>query len=226
MLTWTKQREPRRGGAPGLEQVVATAIALADEEGLDAVSMRRVATALHSGTASLYRILDSRDELIDRMVDVVLGRTPPPAMSGEWRDDLAAVARTRRGLLRSHPWLGTELAGRPALGPNALAHHDRAVAAASGLTGNMTLAASAVETLLAFVLGATARELAEAGIQRRSGLTELQWRATVEPYLRQALTSGNYPFLSRFLHEAEDFGADERFERGLTCLLTGIATLT
>jgi hypothetical protein len=89
-----------------------------------------------------------------------------------------------------------------------------------------TAASSAVETVLAYVLGTVARELAETRTQRRSGLTEKQWRACVAPYLQQALNSGSYPHLQRMVHEATDLDADERFERGLACVLTGLATWT
>src|SRR3954469_13370186 len=106
MAIWNQERPARRGSAPDLPEIVAAAVTLADEEGLDAVSLRRVATALRSGTASFYRVLDSRDELLDRMVDAVLGRHVPPEASGDWRADLTAVARNRRGMLTAHPWLG------------------------------------------------------------------------------------------------------------------------
>jgi AcrR family transcriptional regulator len=116
MTSWDRETAPRRGGAPDLAHIVASAITLADQEGLDGVSLRRVATALGSGTASFYRVLSSREELLDRMVDTVLGQHVPPEPSGDWHEDLAAVARNRRDMLDAHPWLGTELAGRPALG--------------------------------------------------------------------------------------------------------------
>jgi AcrR family transcriptional regulator len=226
MVIWGQERPPRRGNAPDLPEIVTTAVALADQEGLDAVSLRRVATALRSGTASFYRVLDSRDELLDRMVDTVLGRHIPPEASGDWRADLAAVARNRRAMLKAHPWLGTELAGRPAIGPHALTHHERAIGAAAGYADDPTAASSAVETVLAYVLGAAARELAETRTQRRSGLTEEQWRASVAPYLQHALNSGSYPHLQRMVREATNLDADERFERGLACVLAGLATWT
>jgi len=225
MVLWSQERPPRRGSAPDLPQIVEAAVALADQEGLAAVSLRRVAGALGSGTASFYRVLDSRDELLDRMVDAVLGRHLPPEATGDWRADLAAVARNRRTMLTAHPWLGTELAGRPAIGPHALLHLERALAAVAGYADDPTAASSAVETVLAYVLGAAARELAETHVRRRSGLTDEQWRASVAPYLQQALDGGDYPRLERMVHEAADLDAEERFERGLASVLAGLAAL-
>jgi AcrR family transcriptional regulator len=220
MPIWSKDPPPRRGGAPDLQRVVDTAIALADSEGLPAVSMRRVAAELRSGTASLYRILESREEILDRMIDAALGEASLPTLTGDWRTDLAAIARTRRLMLRRHPWLGLELAGRPAIGPHALRHHEHALAAGAGLADDPTSVGSAVETLLAYVLGAVVRETAEVRTRQRTGLTEAEWRAEVGPYLQQALD--DYPLLRRFVQDAADFDADERFERGLECVLDGM----
>ncbi|MFG2715395.1 TetR family transcriptional regulator [Streptomyces goshikiensis] len=72
---------------------VAATLAVADAEGLAAVSMRRVAGDLGSGTASLYRYITSRDELVDLMVDAAQGEDPLPESTEDWRADLGAVAR-------------------------------------------------------------------------------------------------------------------------------------
>jgi AcrR family transcriptional regulator len=226
MVIWSEEQPPRRGSAPAMSEIVTAAVALADREGLDAVSLRRMATVLGSGTASFYRVLGSRDELLERMVDAVLGRHLPPQASGDWRADLAAVARNRRSMLQAHPWLGPELAGRPAIGPHALIHHERALAAAASYREDPSVTSSAVETVLAYVLGAVAREMAETQTQRRSGLTEDQWRTAITPYLHQALNSGSYPHLERMVREATNLDAGERFEWGLACVLAGLATCT
>ncbi|WP_425726362.1 TetR/AcrR family transcriptional regulator C-terminal domain-containing protein [Gordonia sp. DT219] len=181
-----------------------------------------MAGALGSGTASFYRVLNNRDELLDRMVDAVLGEHIPPEPSGEWRTDLAAVARNRRTMLNAHPWLGTQLAGRPAIGANALTHYERALAAAGGYADDPTTNSSAVETILAYVLGATVRELAERQVRQRSGLTDVQWHASVAPYVQEVLDSGAYPRLNRMVREADDLDPDRRFERGLCCVLDGL----
>ena len=226
MTVWGHERPARRGGAPDLSQIVEAAVALADREGLETVSLRRIAATLGSGTASFYRVLDGRDELIERMVDDVLGRYLPPDPSGEWHADLLAVARNRRAMLNAHPWLGPELAGRPAIGPNALAHHERALAAAAGYADDPSIASGAVETVLGFVLGSTARELAETQTVGRSGLTAEQWRTSVASYLHEALNSGAYPHLRRMVRETRDVDPDKRFEYGLACIMAGLASRT
>jgi AcrR family transcriptional regulator len=205
-------------------QIVPVAIALADVEGMAAVSMRRVAAVLRSGTASLYRCINGREELLERMVDAVLGVDPHPPLSGSWRGDLTAFARQLRTLLRRHPWLGPQLAGRPTLGPNALARYEVALTSATSLTSDATASVSVVDTVMAYVLGATARELAEAEAQRRTGMTEPEWRASVGPYVQQIVQSGRYPQVARSVTEAEDLDHERRFEFGLACVLDGIAS--
>jgi AcrR family transcriptional regulator len=222
-LTWTKARGTRRGPAPDLTQIVRAAVAIADADGIEAVSMRRIAAALRSGTASLYRCIDGREELLDLMVDAVLGDDPHLPASADWRTDLTAFARQLRVLLRRHPWLAPQMAGRPTLGPHALAHHEFALTAAASLTADATSAVGVVDTVMAYVLGATAREMAEAETQRRTGMTEQQWRALVGPYVQQIVRSGRYPQLARAVREAEDLDHEQRFASGLACVLDGIA---
>ena len=73
---WTRPRPEPRRRAPGVDRYVAAALAVADAEGLAAVSMRRVAADLGSGTATLYRYITNRDELVDLMVDAAQGEGP------------------------------------------------------------------------------------------------------------------------------------------------------
>ncbi len=223
-LTWTKERGTRRGPAPDLTQIVRVTVALADAEGIQAVSMRRVAAALRSGTASLYRCIDGREELLELMVDAVLGDDPHPPLSGSWRVDLTAFARQLRVLLRRHPWLGPQITGRPTLGPHALCHYEFALTATTSLTTDATSATGVVDTVMAYVLGATARETAEAETQRRTGMTEQEWRASVGPYVQQIVQSGRYPQVARSVREAKDPDHEQRFEFGLACVLDGIAS--
>ncbi|WP_338767311.1 TetR/AcrR family transcriptional regulator [Nocardia vulneris] len=222
-LVWTKEQRAPSRRAPSVDRIVRTAVEIADREGLDAVSMRRVAAALASGTASLYRYVAGRDDLLDLMIDAVHGAAPVPALTGDWRTDLRAVAEHTRATLIRHPWLGTELTGRPALGANSLRLHDLALTAAGSFTRDITLAAAIVDTVQAYVSGAVAQQLAEEKAQRRTGLTEDQWQQSVAPYIRGVLDSGDYPEFARRVREATDPDAAQRFTFGLDCVLDGIA---
>ncbi|MEV5568526.1 TetR/AcrR family transcriptional regulator C-terminal domain-containing protein [Spirillospora sp. NPDC052269] len=222
-LVWTKERREPRRRAPSVERFVTRAVAIADAEGVDAVSMRRVAKDLGSGTASLYRYIAGRDELLDLMIDAVQGEDVPPEPSGDWRADLGVHARRMRAGLLRHPWLGTELTGRPALGPNSLRWYDAILAAAGTLTPDATLAALAVDTVTAYVLGAVGAENAELQASRRTGMTKDEWRASVGPYIREVVDGGEYPHFARRVVEAGDLPAERSFELGLACVLDGLA---
>ena len=96
-LTWTKVRAARRGPGPDVSRIVRAAIDLADAEGIEAVSMRRVAAAIGAGTMSLYRYVPKKEDLFDLMIDAVGGEYDLPAEpSGDPRADLT-------GLAASHP---------------------------------------------------------------------------------------------------------------------------
>lgn len=101
-------------------EITAAAVDLADREGLDAVSMRRVATLLGTGAASLYRYVATRDDLLDLMTDSTASEYQLPAPSGDWQADLLAVARQARQIMRRHPWLPALVISRPALGPHGI----------------------------------------------------------------------------------------------------------
>ncbi|MCC9309487.1 TetR/AcrR family transcriptional regulator [Kitasatospora sp. RB6PN24] len=100
-------------------EITAAALDLADREGLDAVSMRRVAALLGTGAASLYRYIATRDDLLDLMTDATGAEYDLPRPTGDWRADLLAVARQTRQIMRRHPWLPPLVITRPALGPHA-----------------------------------------------------------------------------------------------------------
>ena len=220
---WTRPRPEPRRRAPGVDQFVAAALAVADAEGLAAVSMRRVAGDLGSGTASLYRYITNRDELVDLMVDAVQGEHPLPESTEDWRTDLAAVAHGLRDTLLRHPWLAGEMTGRPSLGPNSLRRSEAALRAAVALTPDITLASQALGAVQAYVLGSVAAQQAGRLAEQRTGLTEEQWQHSVGPYITEVLAAGEHPMLARRVHEAEELDPDVGFAFGLDCVLDGLA---
>ncbi|MFG3166292.1 TetR/AcrR family transcriptional regulator C-terminal domain-containing protein [Streptomyces sp. NPDC048200] len=220
---WTRPRPEPRRRAPGVDQYVAAALAVADAEGLAAVSMRRVAGDLGSGTATLYRYITNRDELVDLMIDAAQGEDPLPEPTGEWRADLGTVARALRTTLLRHPWLAGELTGRPALGPNSLRRSESTLRAAVALTSDITLASQALGTVRAYVLGSVAAQQAVRRAEQRTGLSEEEWQRSVGPYITEVLAAGEHPMLARRIIEAEELDPDVEFAFGLDCVLDGLA---
>ena len=124
----------RRAGL-SREQIGATALKIADADGFDELSMRRIARELGAGTMSLYHYVRSKDELLALMWDAVIGEliVPDEELSGDWRDALSKIARATRRAFKNHPWI-FEAMGEPALaGPSGLKHFEQSLAAVSEL---------------------------------------------------------------------------------------------
>jgi AcrR family transcriptional regulator len=119
----------RRGPVPEyrLDQIASAATALADADGLVAVTTRAVAADLGTGPASLYRYVKTRDELIEAMIDQAHGEIDYQGIpSGDWSADLLALARGTRALYLRHPWLLETVESAQLAGPNTFAYLDRA----------------------------------------------------------------------------------------------------
>ncbi len=104
---WDERELPSRGPKPALsaEQIARAAIAVADAEGLDAVSMQRIAREVNVTTMALYRYFSSKEELIDRMIDSAGGRLPPRISGAQgWRQRLVEWTRACSSIYRDHPW--------------------------------------------------------------------------------------------------------------------------
>nr|QWQ57437.1 TetR family regulator [Streptomyces tsukubensis] len=119
-LLWDMSPRAVRGPRPGqtLDRIVGTAVRIADAHGLDAVSMRRIATELGIGTMSLYRYVAGKDELVDLMLDRC--RWTGDCADGpgaDWRTVLECLAREGLARCRLHPWLLRADRSRPKPGP-------------------------------------------------------------------------------------------------------------
>src|SRR3954454_4391471 len=103
---WGVRSPAAKGPRPGLrlERIVAAAGALADAEGLDAVSMNRVAKELGTGAMSLYRHVASKQELLALMIDAAIGTVPATPADGGWRVRLEHLAWSTVRAMREHPW--------------------------------------------------------------------------------------------------------------------------
>ncbi|MFF4621703.1 TetR/AcrR family transcriptional regulator [Nonomuraea jabiensis] len=221
MLVWERPEPPSRPTPSPLsrERIVRAAIDLADREGLDAVSLRKVAAALDAGPMRLYGYLSTKEELLDLMVDEVYGEivASEPA-GGDWRAALRDLARRTRQAALRHEWFADLLGGRPHLGPNALAYLESSLAALKDVP--VTAMLRVVSTVNAYVMGAVRREITELRAERASGLDEQEWRSTVGPYLTRMLATGRYPAVARFV-AGDDVQPD--FDEGLDWVLDGVA---
>ncbi|MDR3083575.1 MAG: TetR/AcrR family transcriptional regulator, partial [Streptomyces sp.] len=129
-VIWARPERTGRGPKPARSRadIAAAAVRIADAEGIDTVSMRRVAAELGCGTMSLYNYVPRKEDLYELMVDAVGGEHELWEPSGDWRADMFRVARQTRGLLRRHPWLVRLMSGLYGFSPNALRYLEHCLA--------------------------------------------------------------------------------------------------
>jgi AcrR family transcriptional regulator len=173
-------------------EIAAAAVDIADREGLDAVSMRRVAAELGTGAASLYRYVETRDELLDLMTDAVGAEYGLPEPAGDWLGGLVAVGEQTRAILRRHPWLAGLVITRPVIGPNGIALLEHVLALLERHPADIGTKLEA----FAMLNGMTAAFV----LHEQAGGSALQDRNVA--YLRYAATSGEHPRLARLLAQA------------------------
>jgi len=211
--------EPARKRGLTVDRVVTAAVALADSEGIDAVSMSRVAERLGFTTMSLYRHVRSKDELVLLMINEAAGE-PPAYADGDWRERLERWSWDLLTRLRSHPWVLGLPVSRPPWAPAQLAWLDRGLAALADTKLTEDEKASVVLLLNGHVFS-QARFVVDLGepddVDRYiEGLTELI-DAERFPALRRAVDAGIFA-------PSED-EADKDFAFGLERVLDGVERL-
>lgn len=223
-LVWERPEPPARPAPSPLsrEAIVAAACELADADGLDAVSLRKVAAALGAGPMRLYGYLDTKEELLDLMADAMYGELDRPAPDDDWRTAMRGVARSLRHTAHRHEWFADLIGGRPNLGPNALAYME-ATLAALGDFGSLEAAMQAMHTVNSYVIGAVRDEVTGRRVERASGQDEGQWLQASGPYLERVFATGRYPTLERVVRETVHPDRDTEFETGLEQVLNGVA---
>jgi AcrR family transcriptional regulator len=230
-LIWEHLSRPARGPRPTLthEQIAAAAIELADADGLDAVTMRRLAGRLEVATMGLYRYVRNKDDIFSLMLDAVAREiTLPGPGSAGWRDTLRGIAgEMRAGHLR-HPWLARLQANMSAsVAPHVLAVAEAGLAAldAAGVDLDVDQMMAAFGTMTAYVLGKAATEIAQREAYRRYGWSsDDDMRAAAGPRLLWLLKRGDYPTVAHYIVDGSNQDdADWGFAFGLECVLDGIA---
>ena len=226
-VTASAQRRSGPDQALGLDRIVAAAIAVADAEGLAAVSMRRVAAELGVATMSLYRHVTDKDDLLMRMMDAAFTRWPFPADAPEeWRERLALAARMLWQMYRRHPWLAAAMSvTRPQAVAGALPFTEWVLATLDGRGLDLPTVFTAHLTLFNYVRGTAVNVELEAEAEAATGLDNDEYMDAQEPVLLEILSSGRFPTLARLAADGYDFDLDELFEFGLQRLLDGIAVL-
>ncbi|HVO54523.1 MAG TPA: TetR/AcrR family transcriptional regulator C-terminal domain-containing protein [Solirubrobacterales bacterium] len=225
-LIWLREEPSARRPSHTRPEIARAAIEIADEEGFDAVSMRRVAQRLGAGTMTLYHYVRNKDELIMLMVDEMMGEIliPDDQLAEGWRQALTQIATRSRDAFIAHRWVLDGIEGGE-IGPNAMRHFEQSLQAVASLDLDQTLVFEVIGQVDDYVFGYALRELQERQENERG------WSPDVVAFLQRELDTGEYPLIRQYLGEdasagiervLELFSGKGRFERGLKRLLDGI----
>jgi AcrR family transcriptional regulator len=194
-------------------QVTAAAIGVADQDGLDAVTMRRVAAELGTGAASLYRYVASRDDLLDLMADSAGAEYVLAAPGGDWLAGLLDVAGQARTIMLRHPWLPALVITRATLGPHGADLLEHVLNVLKDRPADLATKLEAFGTLMAVTATFVQNETA----------TDPAARERQAAYLQHVAAGGRHPQLAALLVTAAPPGdAGDRFARLVTRILAGL----
>jgi AcrR family transcriptional regulator len=182
------------------ERVLAAGLDLADEQGLDAVSMRRVGESLGVEAMSLYRHVRNKDDLLDGMVDAAIARFPARDESMAWRESLRTLVRGAHAVLLAHPWVAALATSRPAVGPARLRFVDAVLGTLSAGGCSPQLAHDAMHAIEVHVFAFTLQELRLQGGTSAHGyrLDDVLARADALPHLAATLAVAEHDHVAEF----------------------------
>lgn len=187
------------------EKIATAALAIADKDGFEAVSMRRIAQQLNVGTMSLYYYIKTKDDLIAAMDDALMAEALLPSLPKGWKRAVVEIAKRTHALFIRHPWALTAMLSAPP-GLNAMRHMEQCLEALA----ETSMTAGEKFTLLAmvddFVFGHALREAAEHS-------------AVDTEFAAAQLRSGAFPRLAEVAGDGRIRAQGDRFEQGLQRLL-------
>lgn len=231
---WLRPERPVRDRRLSRALITVAAVEILDAEGLEGLSMRRIADRLGVTAGSLYWYVATKDELLELALDAVTGEICSPATepgapggppgSDGWRDALAAIARSRRAMLLRHPWVVPLMSTLPDMGPNALRAAERALRILTSAGFGPDKAADALAAISNQVTGAVVAEIAWRELARGPAGTLADWQRDAAAYMSQI--GEQHPLLAaRFAADPPDIEtvSAARFAFALGCLLDGLA---
>lgn len=226
-LIWTQPAPRRRQSPLERDDIVQAAVAIADEGGVDALTMAAVARRLGPYTPmALYRYVLNKDGLVDLMLDHVTGEIPLPAGPGDdWRADLRQVALDSWHMVKRHLWYAQLVPTRPPLGPRMMRRTEflLQVLIRQGATVGDAMTYTAL--LDRHIFGSAQQEAEELAMRRRHGLhTPEQLTQAITAARELAAAGGRHPALTAWMTSPTGPDMDEQFALSLAFLIDGIAT--
>ena len=220
-MTAREQRQVPSDAGLSKQRVIVEAVRLADREGVDGLSMRRLASALGAGAMSLYHYVASKDELLDGMIDVVFEEIELPTEAADWQTAMRQEAASTRQVLARHPWAIGLMESRTTPGPANLRHRE-AVTACLRRAGFSVVTATHANWLLNSYVYGYALQAASLPFDTADELADM----TEDVYLPQ-LPPDEFPYLNESAAALVAAGYDpsEEFAFGLDLVLAALEPL-
>jgi AcrR family transcriptional regulator len=214
------KRQIQPGGPLSTERVLGAAVALADRDGIESLTMRKLAHQLGAGAMSLYYHVANKDELLDGMIDVVYSEIDPPSSGADWKTAMRRVAVSAREALARHRWAIPLMESRRRPGPASLRHHDAVLGRLREAGFSIQSAVHAFSALDSYVHGFVLQE------QTLPFETPEELVEVGEGMLQQ-LPADEYPHLAETIVEFMRSGYQfaNEFEVGLELVLDGLERL-
>lgn len=225
---WTRIEPKGRRPRFSRDEIATAAIRIADEEGLDALSMRYLASELGAGTMTLYHYVQTKDELMALVSDTIMGEVVLPegeTLPADWRAAISVLAVRSRDAMARHPWV-LDISDDPPFGPNGVRHFDESLEAVASLPIPLADRLAIISLVDEYVFGYC--------FSHRNAIDDGPdvFPPPVRAYVESLLGTGEYPQIQAL---ADELGLDEswsqiaaatrdpaRFERGLGLVLDGI----
>jgi AcrR family transcriptional regulator len=204
------------------ERIVAAGIAIADQDGLARVSVRRIAAQLDSSPMSLYHYVPSKRDLLNLMLDAANRDFAWPAETiTDWRGVLCHFAWESRRCLKQHPWVNQLRASDPEYGPESIRILEWLLTSLARVGLDVRTAIRVIGVLFVFVNGFVAAESSGSSAGKSEGKRPPLNQPT---FAKAILATGNYPHVKRFIEMTAEIPDDQGFERALNLVLNGVAS--
>jgi AcrR family transcriptional regulator len=222
---WTREPPGTRRARFTRDEIARAALEIADHEGFEALSMRRLALALDAGTMTLYHYVRTKDELLALVSNAVMGELilDEGELSGGWRVAISNVARRSLATFQRHPWI-FDVRDDPAIGPNGVRHFDQSLQALAELEIPLRAKLDILSAVDEYVFGYA--------FEMRTNSESVEDDIEMAEYVVELAATGEYPQIGRLIAEHGEHGAWQivadtlrdpaRFERTLRRLLDGI----
>jgi AcrR family transcriptional regulator len=196
------------------ELIIATALAIADVEGLEAVSMRRLGRDLGYAGMSLYSYVHSKEALLDQMADHAVGSLPTPARGHDWRPEIAAFYSAFHELYLRHPSVAEIMSLRPLVGPNTVDRGERVLSVLIDAGFDDDVAVEASIAFSSYTLGASLYEISR---------TRQQGATATDQFWGLEISREQHPTMHRLRARLVNSADNQQFTVGLERLLSTYA---